>query len=175
MSRAPIPRPEADEYAPYYERYVAAAGDDVLGLLARQAAALRNLCAGLTDAEALHRYAPEKWSVKELLGHVCDAERIFAYRALRIARGDATPLPGFEENAYVAAAGTDARPLPEILDELDAVRAATLALVRSLPEGSYERRGTASGFEVSVRALVHIIAGHAEHHAGILRDRYGLG
>lgn len=174
MHRTDIPRPQADEFAPYYGRYIeqASGGDGLIPLLARQGAALRAACTGLSEDEALHRYAEGKWSVKEVLGHVNDAERIFAYRVLRIARGDTTPLASFDENPYVAAAGSDRRPLAELLDEFDTIRAATLSLLRSLGPAELERRGTASDNPVSVRALAHIIAGHAEHHLGILRERY---
>ena len=170
-----IPAPQPGEYASFYAGYVAAvAGVDLRALLARQMDRLDTACAALSDADALARYAPGKWSVKEVLGHLADVERIFAYRALRIARGDATPLPGFDENAYVAAAGSDARPLASLREELRGVRASTLAVFASSAPGAWERRGTASGAGVSVRALAHMTAGHVEHHLGILRERYGL-
>jgi hypothetical protein len=168
--------PQSDEYAPFYAGYVALVReDDVLYLLARQPADLRHLCGGLSDADALARYAPGKWSVKEVVAHLADAERIFAYRALRVGRGDATPLPGFDENAYVPASGADRRPLAELLDEFEAVRAATLALFRGMPEEAWERRGVASGAPVSTRALAYVAAGHAQHHLELFRERYGLG
>jgi hypothetical protein len=177
VTRTVIPRPGDGEHAPFYAGYVAltAESGDVVALLAAQPAELRVLCDGLSEAEARHRYAPGKWSVKEVVCHLADAERIFAYRALRVARGDGTPLPGFDENAYVEASGADDRPLPGLLAELDAVRAATLALFRSLPPEALERRGTANGAPISVRALAYITAGHTAHHLRILRERYGLG
>lgn len=104
-----------------------------------------------------------------------DVERIFAYRALRVGRGDATPLAGFDENAYVPAAASDRRPMAELLDELEAVRAATLALFRGMPDEAWERRGVANGVPVSVRALLYITAGHTRHHLELLRERYRLG
>jgi uncharacterized damage-inducible protein DinB len=169
---APAP-PAADEYAAYYAGYVvAAAADDVMRLLRAQAAALRAACGALDADGARFRYAPGKWSVKEVIGHIADTERIFQYRLLRIARGDTTPLPGFDENAYVAAAGSDAHPLDELLREFAAVRGATLALVHGLDAAAWARRGTASGAEVSARAVLYILAGHAEHHLRILRERY---
>jgi uncharacterized damage-inducible protein DinB len=167
--------PAADEYAAWYAGYVAAVGDaDPVAILSDQRSVVERELAGLDETRALHRYAPGKWSVKEVLGHVTDAERIFAYRLLRIARGDATPLPGFEENAYVAAAGFDARPMADVAAEWRAVREATLALLGTLDAAALERRGTASGYPVSARALVWIIAGHPAHHLSVLRERYGV-
>jgi hypothetical protein len=172
----PIAPPAQDEYAPFYAGYVdRVAGHDLRALLERQLEGIRSLIAPLPDAEGAARYEPGKWSVKEVLGHIADTERVMSYRLLRIARGDATPLPGFEQDAYVAAAHSDTRTLESLLAELEAVRASTLALVESLGPEAWVRRGVASGREVSARALAHIIAGHLEHHAAILRERYGLG
>lgn len=176
MTDPRIPAPAPGEYAPFYQGYVAAvAGADVRALLAEQVPSLMAACAVLDDDGARHRYAPEKWSIKEVVGHLSDTERVFAYRALRICRGDPTPLAGFDENAYVAAAGFDRRPLSHLLEELMRVRAATLALLDGVDAGAWERRGVANGAEVSVRGLAHIIAGHAQHHRAILDARYGLG
>ena len=170
-----IPAPEADEYAPFYAGYVALVRErDPVDVLRRQMPALRAVVASMSDAEALARYAPGKWSIKEVLGHLSDSERVFSYRLLRIARGDPAPLAGFDEGRYVEAAGFDRRPLASLLQELEAVRASTLRLVESLPEESWSRRGTANGHEVSARALAFILAGHVEHHLSILRERYGL-
>src|SRR4029077_5181557 len=119
-----------------------------------------------------HRYAPGKWSIKEVIGHVSDAERVFSHRALRFARGDRTRLPGFDEKAYTPAGRFDARPLPDLAAELDAVRHATIALFAGLDSEALARRGPANNKEVSVRALAYIIAGHERHHVGILRERY---
>jgi uncharacterized damage-inducible protein DinB len=172
---ASIPAPADGEYAPFYAGYVAAvAGVDLRPFLTRQLDRLDAACGALSDADALARYAPGKWSIKEVLGHLADVERIFTYRTLRIARGDTTPLPGFDENAYVVAAGADGRSLDSLREELRQVRAATLSLLDSVAPDAWERRGTASGAEVSVRALAHMAAGHVEHHLGILRERYGL-
>ncbi len=171
-----IARPAAGEYAPYYGKYIEKVPhDDALASLATQAEDTLRLVRGLDDARALHRYAPGKWSVKEVLGHVSDAERVFAYRALRIARADETPLAGFDENAYVPAGRFDARPVESLAAEFAAVRAATLALFRALDADALLRRGTASGQPVSVRALAWIIAGHERHHHALLVERYGLG
>ena len=171
IPRTPIRRPGADEYAPYYGQYVSVVpGDDVMAVLERQEVA--RLLAGLGEPKGGHRYAPGKWSVKEIVGHLADTERIMAYRALRIARGDETPLPGFEQDDYVRAAGFDERSLEELLDEFEAVRRATVTLFRSLASMTHGRRGTANGVPVSVRALAYIIAGHERHHAKVLETRY---
>jgi hypothetical protein len=170
-----IPRPAADEYAPFYARYVErVSGADLPSLLARQPAWLRTFLAPLTEEEALARYAPGKWSIKQVVGHLSDTERVMSYRALRISRADATPLAGFDENEYVAAADFDSRSLASLLSDFEAVRASTLSLLRLLPEGGWERRGTANLHEVSVRALAHVMAGHVEHHIHILHERYGV-
>ncbi|HEX2191383.1 MAG TPA: DinB family protein [Longimicrobiaceae bacterium] len=176
MSRFSVSPPAADEYAPFYAGYVASVREeDVSYVLARQPADLRGMCIDLAEAEALARYAPGKWSVKEVVGHLADAERVFAYRAFRIARGDATPLAGFDENAYVAAGGFDARSMRDLLDDFHVARMATLSLFRATPPAAWERRGVANGSDVSVRALAYVAAGHVRHHLVILRERYGLG
>lgn len=170
-----IPRPEQGEFSPFYEGYVARLGGaEAFDALARQLPALRAGCDGLSDAQALHRYATGKWSVKEVIGHIADAERIFAYRALRIARGDRTPLPGWDENDYVRAAGFDARPLPELLADFEAARTATVTLLGGFGPEVWSRSGTANETPITVRALAYIIAGHAEHHLRILAERYDL-
>lgn len=174
MHREPR-RPEPAEYAGFFAGYVAAVPEgDVLDLLGTQATELRGALAPLTAAQGGHRYAEGKWSVREVVGHCIDTERIFAYRALRIARGDATPLPGFDENAYVATAGSDARSMPELLAEFDAVRTATIALFTSLAGDTWGRLGVASGNAISVRAVAYITAGHVAHHLRLLRERYGV-
>ncbi len=133
------------------------------------------LLRGLSEAAAMHRYEHGKWSVKEVVGHLADIERIMAYRALRIARGDTTPLPGFDENAYVPVAKFDARSLADLVGELRTSRAATLALLRTFDADAWRRRGTASGKPVSVRAIAYMIPGHERHHVEILRTRYRVG
>jgi len=171
-----IGRPGTDEYAPIYAGYVQQiTGDDVLPVLAAQLHQMEPLLHGITEERGLHRYASGKWSVKEVLNHLSDSERVFAYRALRFARADATPLPSFDENAWVPASGSDRRPIAEIVGELRAVRAASRGLFESLDAEAIGRRGEASGRPISVRALAWIIAGHTQHHVAILRDRYGCG
>lgn len=168
-----IPRPGPDDYAAYYGRYVERVpAGDLLAFLESQALDLEGLAAQFGDARGGHRYAPGKWSVKDVLGHLVDTERIQACRLLRIARGDTTPLPGFDMDAYVGAAGADQRPMDGLLEEFRAVRRATLALLRGLPEEAWPRRGTANGYHLTAAALAHILAGHVAHHADVLRTAY---
>lgn len=176
MPSLSIPLPAPDEAAPFYQRYIdRVTGDNIAEQLIDQLAEVERLFGPLDDTAALARYAPGKWSVKEILGHLADAERIFSYRLLRISRGDGSPLPGFDENAYVPAAEFDARPLRELGAEFRAVRLSTIALLNGLPSASWSRSGNASGYPVSARALAYIIVGHVTHHLGVLRDGYGLG
>jgi hypothetical protein len=169
-------RPAAGEFIPYYGKYIdLVAAGHLADILNAQRDATRSLLAPLDDARALHRYAPGKWSVKEVIGHLADAERVFAYRALRFARADATPLAGFDENAFVPAGGFDRRPLRSMIEEFAAVRGATVAMIGSFDEAAWMRQGTANGAGISVRALGAIIAGHELHHVGLLRARYGVG
>jgi DinB family protein len=171
-----IPRPAADEAAPFYHGYIAEVpGDNIPEQLAAQVVEIQELFGSLDEGRALERYAPGKWSIKEVLGHLADAERIFAYRLLRISRGDQTPLPGFDENAYVPAGQFDARPVRSLVAELIAVRRSTSALVDGVPPGRWADRGEASGKVISARALAYIMVGHVAHHLGVLRERYGLG
>jgi hypothetical protein len=171
-----IPRPAANEFAPYYGKYIdLVPGDDALEALATQIEGTVRLTRGLSETQALHRYAPGKWSVKDTLGHLADAERVFSYRAMRFARADATPLPGFDENIYVPAANCDRVAVASLADAYGAVRASTLALLGTLDPASIERRGEANSQAVSVRALAWIMAGHERHHVALLRERYGLG
>ncbi len=173
MSNVASIRPSADEFASHYAGYVAAVPDgDVTRMLADHAEALLSRLKGLTDEQAVFAYAPGKWSVKEVICHITDAERIFTYRLLRIARGDQTPLAPFDENLYAVESRANDRPLDTLLGEFAAVRSATLALLRWLPEETWTRRGTASSKEISVRALAWITAGHAMHHANVLAERY---
>ena len=174
MPKASALRVEESEYAPYYGTYIGPIADqDVAALLASQAGALDSL-ASLSDAQGKHRYGADKWSVKEVMGHITDSERVFAYRMMRIARGDSTPLVGFDQQPYVDAANFDALPIATLIDGFRTTRAATLSLMKQIEDEAWPRMGTASGFPVSARALAYIIAGHATHHIGILRDRYGV-
>lgn len=173
MTSFTIPRPASSEYAPYYSGYVGAVPDgDLLTLLERQGRETVKLLRGVNEKKSQYRYAPGKWTIREVAGHVSDAERVFTYRALRFARGDATPLASFDENAWGAATNADMRPLADHIEELAAIRAATLALFRGLSEEQFARSGIASGHQITVRALAYITAGHERHHVKILRERY---
>jgi hypothetical protein len=165
--------PGPDEYPPAYQGYVReAAGSDLLATLENEVRSavpfLRDIPPGKVD----HRYRPEKWSVKEVVGHVIDCERVFAYRALAIARGDTTPQPGFDEGEYARTCGAGARDLNDLIMEFELVRLANLAFFRALPPQAWDRRGTANEATFSVRGLAAIIAGHGRHHMDVLRERY---
>ena len=171
-----VARPQPGEYAPYYSRYVSLVeGEDILSTLDQQRRQTMMLLSGREEEDGNFRYAPEKWSAKEVLGHVCDTERIFAYRALRISRSDATPMEGFEQDDYVRNGPFAHRALSDLVEDLIAVRRATLSLLRNLDEAAWTRRGTASKNEVSVRGLAYIIAGHELHHRRILEEKYFAG
>jgi hypothetical protein len=169
-----LSRPDPSEYATYYESYIRpVAGEDIPELLKSQPAVLEPL-RSIGDSDAKKRYAPDKWSVKEVIGHVNDAERIFAYRMLRIARGDQTALSGFEQQPYVDVARFDRLPIAQLVDAFGTARASTISLMGEIDADGWRRMGTASGFPVSARAIAYIIAGHAAHHLGVLLDRYGV-
>jgi uncharacterized damage-inducible protein DinB len=171
--RTSIPRPAATEHHEYYGKYIAKVPEgDLLSILTDQARETVALVRGLSDEQANHAYAPGKWSIKEVIGHISDAERVFAYRALTVARNDKTPLPSFDENAWAADSNAGSRPLSDLLDEFQAVRAATIQLARGLEPDALARIGTASGNPVSPRALLYIAAGHERHHVDLLRERY---
>jgi uncharacterized damage-inducible protein DinB len=166
-------QPEANEYASYFGKYIVLVPEgDVVATLDRQLEETLQLLGGLSEAQGDSRYEPGKWSIKELVGHIIDAERIFGHRALHFARGDQQPLPGFEQDDYVAAGEFGRRRLKDLVEEFELVRRGNLCLFRSLDEQAWLRRGTANNTEISVRALAFIMAGHETHHMGILRDRY---
>jgi len=168
-----IPRPERSEYAPFYERYISLIpGADILGTLDAQRRQTLILLSGRDEADGDYRYAPDKWNAKEVLGHVCDAERIFAYRMLRISRGDRTPIEGFEQDDYARNAPFAKIAFAEIIEDYIAVRRATLTLLRNLDEAAWIRRGIANKNEVSVRAIAYLTAGHELHHRRILEEKY---
>jgi hypothetical protein len=169
-----VGHPESAEYAASYAGYVQRVTEEPLAALESEGRKTQALLAGLSEAEAGHRYAAGKWTVRDVAGHLGDVERVLSYRALRIARGDATPLAGFDENVYADVALADRRPIEDLAAELAAVRGATLALFRGLDAEGWKRRGVANGNPVSVRALAHIIAGHERHHIEILHTRYGI-
>jgi uncharacterized damage-inducible protein DinB len=166
-------KPETHEYAAFYEKYVALVpAADIVHVLEAQRLQMSQLLAGCGERDGNFRYAPDKWTVKEVIGHLTDCERIFTYRALRIARGDATPLAGFEQDDYVKAADSNRRELRDLSDELSIVRSSSVALYRSLDEQAWTRSGAANKNEVSVRALAYITAGHELHHRRILEESY---
>jgi hypothetical protein len=166
-------RPQAGEYNSYYQRYIdLATEDDIVAALDAQSHETATLLGGISEEQAAHRYEPGKWSVKQLVGHVTDGERIFAYRALRIGRGDTTPLPGFEQEPYVVNAGSDDRTMSDLGEELAAVRRSNVMMLRALPAEAWGRTGTASDSPISVRALAFIMLGHERHHLRIVRERY---
>jgi hypothetical protein len=166
-------RPQTGEYVSDYQRYIdLAAEDDIVAALDAQARETAALLGGLSEQQAAHRYAPDKWSIKQLVGHVTDGERIFAYRALAIARGETQPLPGFEQEPYVVNSGADERSMSDLAGELAAVRRANVMMFRALSDEAWRRIGTASDNPISVRALAYGILGHERHHIGILRERY---
>jgi len=165
-------RPQAGEFAPYAEKYISLVPDDVLGALEEQAKQTLQLYSELQEADGDFRYAPDKWSAKEVLGHIIDTERIFTYRALRAARRDRTPMEGFEQDDYVRNGGFGHRALKSLIEEYQSVRAASITLFRSFSGDTWTARGIANQHEVSVRALAFMTAGHELHHVKILRERY---
>lgn len=175
MTAATLVRPETSEYDAWYRGYVARVPDgDIVSILDEQMHATAELLNGLSEAQGDYRYAPDKWSIKELVGHVADAERVFMYRALRFSRGDATPCAGFDEKAWASRAGAGRRTLRDVADELRAVRLVTIAFVRSLDDVQALSSGIANGQPVTVRGLVYVTAGHEAHHVAVLRERYGV-
>lgn len=166
-------RPEATEYAPFYANYISKVpGPDALRVLESQRTQMLQLFSSRGEREGNFRYAPGKWTVKEVLGHITDSERIFTYRALRIARGDQTPLPGFEQDDFVKNGAFGGRTLTNLAEEFGSVRGASIALFYSFGEEVWDRRGVASQKEVTVRALAFITAGHQMHHRAILEEQY---
>jgi uncharacterized damage-inducible protein DinB len=170
-----MPKPQPTEYDPYYASYIRnVTEDDVVAAMEAQSRETSALLARIDEEKASYRYGPDKWSVKEVVGHFTDAERIFAYRALAIARGDKTSLPGFDEQAYVRNANFGERSMKSIAEEYATARAATVAAFRGFSDEAWQRSGVANNVAVSVRALAHICLGHERHHLKVLRERYGL-
>jgi len=166
-------RPQKGDYAEFYEKYIALVpSGDFLTILEEQRKDLLGLLSGLSEQQADHRYAPDKWSIKEVIGHINDAERIFGYRLLRIARGDQTPLASFEQEPYIQTGKFSSRNLTDLLAEFSAIREATITLTRSLDDAAWLRRGTASQKEITATALAFIIVGHARHHRNLIAERY---
>ena len=173
MTDAVITRPAADEYLPLYGRYVSLVPEgDIVTILATQIDDTRSMLKSLPEAKGAFKYAPDKWTIKELVGHLTDAERIFVNRALRFGRKDQTPLPGFEENDYVRDSSFNEYPLADIVDGFEAVRRSTVFLFKHMSRDASLRRGKANNAEISVRALAYVIAGHERHHLNVLKTHY---
>jgi uncharacterized damage-inducible protein DinB len=166
-------RPDSSEYASFYAGYVARVPeDDILSAFEQQSSETQRLISSIDDDRARYRYAEGKWSIKEVLGHVTDGERIFAYRALCIARGDTSSLPGFDENAYMTQAAFDSWRIGELAESYALTRRSNIVMLRNLPEEAWTRRGMANDAEITVRALAYIMVGHERHHMHVLRERY---
>ena len=173
MSQAAATKPAPTEHAPEFSKYISLVEEgDIIQILGQQLENSLSLLRTVSPEKANFRYAPDKWSVKELLGHLVDSERIFSYRALCFARNDQTPLPGYEQNDYVREGNFDNRNLADLAEEFATIRRATIQLLQSLNETEWLRHGKANENDVSVRALAHIIAGHELHHMDVLRSRY---
>jgi hypothetical protein len=172
MGKSPS-KPQPGEYGPFYQGYVNLVGDDdLLPLLERQPAELVVALTAVDESRAGFRYQPEKWSIREVVGHLGDAERVFGYRALCFSRGDKAELPGFDENSYVASSTFDSRPLSELLESFEVLRRANLFMLRALREEDWTRSGVANRHSITVRALGYVMAGHVRHHLNILQQRY---
>jgi hypothetical protein len=170
---APTETPPSSEYAAYYHPYLSTLpGGDIVGLMRHQAATFASLPSAAAQVHESWAYAPGKWTVREVVAHLSHTERVFGYRAFHFAHGDNTPLPGFDENAFVAASTAKARSLPDLASELLHLRQANLSFFSSLADPQWLCVGSANSFPASVRALAYIIVGHAAHHLAILRDRY---
>jgi hypothetical protein len=165
-------RPDSSEYAPDYAKYIAQVPeDDILSAMRSGTTGPLAFLAGVTEKEASVCHPPYTWTIKQVVGHLTDCERVFGYRALRFARGDSAPLPGFDENAYAQAAGHDSVPLRSLVSEFENLRRSHVAFFEHLPADAWLRRGTANNAVMSVRALAYAVVGHERHHAAILRKR----
>lgn len=168
-------RPQAGEYAPFFQGYVSLVPEtDVLSVLDSQSEILRGLKAVVTPDQEMFAYAPGKWTIRQVLGHIGDGERVFGFRAFSFSRSDKTELPGFDENRYVEKSRFNEIPLADLLDDFAAMRQANLRMLRSLGAEQWDVVGTANGNQVTVRALAFIMAGHVRHHLGVLRERYAI-
>lgn len=169
-----ISPPAAEEYAPFYADYVQRAMQrgDVHAALAHQIEELHTALDSLSDAQACFRPGPSEWSIKEVMGHLNDVERVFSYRLLRISRGDATPLPGFEQEDYVRAAGFDDHSLNSLVNEFEWLRRANILAIARMTEDAINSHGMASGYRVSARALIFMLIGHVDHHMASLQEKY---
>jgi len=166
--------PISNEYAEYYAGYVqgATARGDVLSALTQQIDEIKSTLGNLTDKQALFRDAPKEWSIKEVVGHLNDVERVFSYRLLRVSRNDSTPLPGFEQNDFVREAGFDNHPFQDLIQEFEHLRRANILAINNMKEEAADHLGTTSGHPVSARALIYMLVGHVEHHMASLQEKY---
>ena len=166
--------PTSEEFAPFYADYIqrAEARRDVIAALPLQIDEIQAALGKLSDVQSRFKPGPDEWSIREVIGHLIDVERVFSYRLLRVSRNDPTPLPGFDQEDYVREAGFDKYPLDELLDEFKYLRRANIIAIRNMPESYSDRRGIASGFPVSVRALIHMLIGHVDHHMASLNEKY---
>jgi hypothetical protein len=167
-------RPASTEYAPHFQGYIdrASSADDILAALEEQVGELNALVGGLDEAKGGHRYAEGKWSIREIIGHVTDGERVFAYRAMSIARGETQSLPGFDENVYAANSDADVRTMADLLGEFGELRASNLRMFRGLSAEAWSRRGLANQKEITPRAVAYVMLGHVRHHMAMIRERY---
>ena len=172
-SAARMTHPTSTEYAPYYEKYTnLVPRGDIVSILARQLDETIPFLRGISESKAGYRYAPDKWSIKQLLGHINDCERVFSYRTLRFARNDSQPLTGFEQDEFVQGGDFDSRKFADLVTEFEHIRRATIDLLKPLPDEAWLRRGVANDAEITVRALAFIMAGHVAHHVQVLKERY---
>lgn len=168
-------RPEPSEYRDYFERYISLVKeDDVLALMNVQADAVHGALSGLSQERGGYRYAPGKWTVREVLGHLIDTERVFGYRALSIARGETFSLPSFDEDKYATAAGHDRAPVDELAEEFATLRRSHVLMLRHVDATAWLRVGVCNGHPLSTRAVAFIMAGHVRHHANLYSERYGV-
>lgn len=166
-------KPEKSEYDPYYEGYVSLVPEEeIIPVLDRQSEELQQALRPVPEERGMYAYGDGKWTIKELLGHIIDGERMFAYRVFRIGRGDQTPIEGFEQDGYIENAHSNRRSFSELLEEFDLLRRANMHFFKNLTNDAWIRTGTANGREISVRALAYIMAGHVRHHIVVLRSRY---
>ncbi|HEY7818526.1 MAG TPA: DinB family protein [Vicinamibacteria bacterium] len=171
-----IDRPGENEYAPFYAGYVARVPEtDILAALRAQPDELNRVASSVSKEKERYRYGQEKWSVREIFGHLVDSERFFGHRAFCVSRGDTTPLPGFDEKLYVSGAGHDSRSLADLVKDFSLLREANVRLLESLEASAWPREGVANGVKVTVRALAYIMAGHVRHHVAVLNERYAIG
>ena len=175
MANVTIARPAASEFAPYYQTYISQVPDgNLLSQIEQQGRDTVKLLRGIDEKNSQYRYAPDKWSIREVVGHLADTERVFTYRALTFARGDVTSLPSFDENGWAKTSNAGRRSLADLVSEFESVRSATLTLFRGFGEDEFARTGKANDNPFSVRAVAYVVAGHERHHIKILRERYGV-